>query len=56
MRILLSAYACRPNAGSEPGVGWNWATHLAARGMEVHVLVAKRNQGPVEAGRMSVSG
>lgn len=50
MRILLSAYACRPNAGSEPGVGWNWATHLAARGMEVHVLVAKRNQGPVEAG------
>jgi glycosyltransferase involved in cell wall biosynthesis len=50
MRILLSAYACRPNAGSEPGVGWNWATHLAARGIEVHVLVAKRNQEPVEAG------
>jgi glycosyltransferase involved in cell wall biosynthesis len=50
MRILLSAYACRPNAGSEPGVGWNWATHLAARGIEVHVLVAKRNQGPIEAG------
>src|SRR5579863_1441213 len=50
MRILLSAYACRPNAGSEPGVGWNWATHLAARGMDVHVLVAKRNQEPVEAG------
>ena len=49
MRVLLSAYACRPNAGSEPGVGWNWATHLAARGMEVHVLVAKRNQGAVEA-------
>jgi len=50
MRILLSAYACRPNAGSEPGVGWNWATHLAARGMQVHVLVAKRNQAPVEVG------
>jgi glycosyltransferase involved in cell wall biosynthesis len=50
MRILLSAYACRPNAGSEPGVGWNWATHLAARGIEVHVLVAKRNQEPIEAG------
>src|SRR5215467_2096389 len=50
MRILLSAYACRPNAGSEPGVGWNWATHLAARGIEVHVLVAKRNQAPIEAG------
>jgi glycosyltransferase involved in cell wall biosynthesis len=48
MRILLSAYACRPNAGSEPGVGWNWATHLAARGIEVHVLVAQRNQTPIE--------
>lgn len=50
MRVLLSAYACRPNAGSEPGVGWNWATHLAARGIEVHVLVARRNQEAIEAG------
>jgi glycosyltransferase involved in cell wall biosynthesis len=50
MRILLSAYACRPNAGSEPGVGWSWATHLAARGIEVHVLVAQRNQEPIETG------
>jgi glycosyltransferase involved in cell wall biosynthesis len=48
MRLLLSAYACRPNAGSEPGCGWNWATHLAARGIEVHVLVAKRNQEAIE--------
>jgi len=50
MRILLSAYACRPNAGSEPAQGWGWATHLARRGHEVHVLVAKRNQESVEAG------
>src|SRR5215467_1201424 len=50
MRILLSAYACRPNAGSEPGFGWNWATHLAARGMDVHVLVAQRNRSPIEEG------
>ncbi len=53
MRILLSAYACRPNAGSEPGCGWDWATHLAARGIEVHVLVAKRNQEAIEAGLRS---
>src|SRR5215470_10483433 len=53
MRVLLSAYACRPHAGSEPGFGWNWATHLAARGMDVHVLVAKRNQQAVEAGLRS---
>ncbi|HSS96581.1 MAG TPA: glycosyltransferase, partial [Terriglobales bacterium] len=48
MRILLSAYACRPNAGSEPGYGWNWATHLAARGIEVHVLANHRNQALIE--------
>ena len=49
MRLLLSAYACRPTTGSEPGCGWNWAIHLAARGIEVHVLVAKRNQEAIEA-------
>lgn len=26
MRILLSAYGCSPAQGSEPGVGWAWAT------------------------------
>ena len=50
MRILLSAYACRPNAGSEPGCGWNWATHLAAREIDVYVLVASRNRETIEAG------
>jgi glycosyltransferase involved in cell wall biosynthesis len=50
MRLLLSAYACRPNAGSEPGCGWSWATHLAARGIAVHVLAASRNRDPIEAG------
>src|SRR5215510_3507734 len=50
MRLLLSAYACRPNAGSEPGYGWNWATHLGARGIEIHALVAKRNQQAVQSG------
>lgn len=29
MNILLSAYACEPNKGSEPGVGWSWAQELA---------------------------
>lgn len=29
MKILLSAFACAPNTGSEPGVGWRWATELA---------------------------
>lgn len=29
MNILLSAYACEPNKGSEPGVGWSWVMELA---------------------------
>jgi glycosyltransferase involved in cell wall biosynthesis len=38
MRILLSAYACDPDAGTEPGNGWNWAWHLASVGHDVWVL------------------
>lgn len=29
MNILLSAYACRPNMGSEPAVGWSWVMELS---------------------------
>lgn len=46
-RILLSAYACEPNKGSEPGVGWNWATHLADY-FEVYVITRKNNQRCIE--------
>ncbi|MEM8738565.1 MAG: glycosyltransferase [Planctomycetota bacterium] len=30
LRVLLSAFASSPYSGSEPGVGWNVAYHLAA--------------------------
>ena len=29
-KVLLSAYACHPRQGSEPGVGWHWMRALAA--------------------------
>lgn len=29
LNVLISAYACSPNHGSEPGVGWNWITQIA---------------------------
>ncbi len=29
MKIFISAYACEPNKGSEPGTGWNWANQIA---------------------------
>src|SRR5260370_10983131 len=38
MRVLLSAFQCAPNRGSEPGNGWHWATSLAAYGHDVTVL------------------
>jgi glycosyltransferase involved in cell wall biosynthesis len=48
-RILLSAYACEPGKGSEPEVGWLWATELAAAGHEVWVLTRMANRAAIEA-------
>ena len=28
-KILVNAYACSPNWGSEPGMAWNWCLNLA---------------------------
>lgn len=48
LRILLSAYACEPGKGSEPEVGWQWATGLARRGHEVWVLTRSNNRSSIE--------
>ncbi|MBN2570118.1 MAG: glycosyltransferase family 4 protein [Deltaproteobacteria bacterium] len=48
MKILLSAYACEPNKGSEPGVGWHWAIELARLGHEVFVLTRANNRPVIE--------
>lgn len=29
LKVLVSAYACGPNWGSEIGMGWNWVIHLS---------------------------
>ena len=39
-KILVSAYACSPNQGSEPGMGWNFVVGLS-RYHEVHVITEK---------------
>ena len=44
-RVLLSAYSCCPNWGSEPGVGWARATELA-RYCDVWVLTNKHGMQP----------
>jgi len=48
LRVLLSAYACEPRKGSEPGVGWNWALGLARAGHDVWVLTRANNRDAVE--------
>ncbi len=48
MKILLSAYACEPNKGSEPEVGWNWAIGLTKLGHDVWVLTRANNRQSIE--------
>lgn len=43
-KILLSAYACEPNKGSEPGIGWNWAITLNELGYNVTVVTRANNK------------
>jgi glycosyltransferase involved in cell wall biosynthesis len=47
IKVLLSAYACEPSKGSEPGVGWKWACGLAGR-VELTVLTRGNNRAPIE--------
>jgi glycosyltransferase involved in cell wall biosynthesis len=46
--ILLSAYACEPGKGSEPGMGWHWAMEIARLGHEVHILTRENNLAAIE--------
>ena len=47
-KILLSAYACEPNKGSEPEVGWKWATTLAGLGNKTYVITRSNNKRNIE--------
>jgi len=47
LRILVSAYACEPGKGSEPGVGWNWMTQIA-KFAEVWVITRANNKEVIE--------
>lgn len=50
MKIILSAFACFPNKGSEGVYGWNWAIGLAEKGYEVHCIT--RNIGRDEINKL----
>jgi glycosyltransferase involved in cell wall biosynthesis len=47
MRIALVGHACSPYVGSEPGITWNWAIHLAAL-HEVTLLSHPQHRTDVE--------
>jgi len=47
VKVLLSAYACRPRWGSEPAVGWNWVQQVA-RFHEVWVMTHTSNRAAIE--------
>lgn len=46
-KVLLSAYACEPGKGSEPGVGWNLANQIA-KDYEVWVITRANNRSAIE--------
>jgi glycosyltransferase involved in cell wall biosynthesis len=47
LKVLLSAYACEPNKGSEPEVGWQWALQMA-RFHDVTVITRTNNRSAIE--------
>ena len=48
MKVLISAYACEPNRGAEPGVGWNIVRELSAH-HEIWVLTRSDNRPAIES-------
>jgi glycosyltransferase involved in cell wall biosynthesis len=53
MKVLLSAYACEPDKGSEPEVGWQRVLHIRENANEVWVLTRANNQAVIEAAPLS---
>lgn len=53
-RVLISAYACAPDRGAEPGVGWNLVAYLAGHyGYDVTVITRTKHRAAIEGSRDS---
>ncbi|GJL59310.1 MAG: hypothetical protein NPIRA03_21670 [Nitrospirales bacterium] len=48
LKVLISAYACEPEKGSESGVGWNVALQMA-KYHDVWVITRSNNRSSIEA-------
>jgi glycosyltransferase involved in cell wall biosynthesis len=47
LKVLMSAFACEPDEGSEPEVGWRWAV-MMARDNEVVLVTQEKNRKHIE--------
>ena len=48
LSILINAYACSPDMGSEPGMAWNWCVNLAKH-CELHIITEGEFRDKIEA-------
>ena len=48
IKILVNAYACSPNMGSEPGMAWNWCSNLA-KYCELFIITEEEFRDKIEA-------
>ena len=46
LRVLMLAFACEPDEGSEPEVGWKWA-HQMMKSCDVTVVTQTKNQARI---------
>ena len=48
LKVLVNAYACSPGMGSEPGMGWNWCSHIAKH-CELHIITEGEFRDRIES-------
>lgn len=54
LNVLVSAFACGPNWGSEVGMGWNWIINLSQY-CQLHVITEKGFKEELEKGMSEVN-
>lgn len=48
IKVVVNAYACSPNMGSEPGMAWNWCMNLA-KYCELFIITEEEFRDKIEA-------
>jgi glycosyltransferase involved in cell wall biosynthesis len=53
LRVIIAAFACRPDSSSETGVGWAIASGAARAGHDVSLITQPRHRASIERARQS---